>query len=164
MLRKNPLKQLDLNLLRLFIYIFELKNLTHTAEALHLSQSAISHALGRLRQSLGDELFYREKGELHPTLYAKRLYPTVKQSFENLEQIFQTNHLLSDSKLGELAQQPSEQAGVPLCDLQDGAGLVGFAVGSIDQLHHELLLLAAGAVDVLQGHLDLGHGASIPHG
>ena len=105
MLRKNPLKQLDLNLLRLFIYIFELKNLTHTAEALHLSQSAISHALGRLRQALGDELFYREKGELHPTLYAKRLYPTVKQSFENLEQIFQTNHLLSDSKLGELAQQ-----------------------------------------------------------
>ena len=105
MLRKNPLKQLDLNLLRLFIYIFELKNLTHTAEALHLSQSAISHALGRLRQALGDELFYREKGELHPTLYAKRLYPTVKQSLENLEQIFQTNHLLSDSKLGELAQQ-----------------------------------------------------------
>lgn len=105
MLHKNPLKQLDLNLLRLFIYIFELKNLTHTAEALHLSQSAISHALGRLRQALGDELFYREKGELHPTLYAKRLYPTVKQSFENLEKIFQTNHLLSDNKLGELAQQ-----------------------------------------------------------
>lgn len=105
MLHKNPLKQLDLNLLRLFIYIFELKNLTHTAEALHLSQSAISHALGRLRQSLGDELFYREKGELHPTLYAKRLYPIVKQSFENLEQLFQTNHLLSDSKIGEMAQQ-----------------------------------------------------------
>ena len=105
MLHKNPLKQLDLNLLRLFIYIFELKNLTRTAEALHLSQSAISHALGRLRQALGDELFYREKGELHPTLYAKRLYPTVKQSFENLEQIFQTNHVLSDNELGELAQQ-----------------------------------------------------------
>lgn len=105
MLHKNPLKQLDLNLLRLFIYIFELKNLTRTAEALHLSQSAISHALGRLRQALGDELFYREKSELHPTLYAKRLYPTVKQSFENLEQIFQTNHVLSDSKLGEMAQQ-----------------------------------------------------------
>lgn len=105
MLHKNPLKQLDLNLLRLFIYIFELKNLTRTAEALHLSQSAISHALGRLRQALGDELFYREKGELHPTLYAKRLYPTVKQSFENLEQIFQTNHLLSEDKLGEMAQQ-----------------------------------------------------------
>ena len=102
---KNPLAQLDLNLLRLFIYIFELKNLTRTAEALHLSQSAISHALGRLRQALEDELFYREKGELHPTLYAKRLYPTVKQSFENLEQIFQTNHLLSEGKLGELAQQ-----------------------------------------------------------
>lgn len=105
MLRKNPLKQLDLNLLRLFIYIFELKNLTRTAEALHLSQSAISHALGRLRQALGDELFYREKSELHPTLYAKRLYPTVKQSFENLEQIFQTNHVLSDNELGEMAQQ-----------------------------------------------------------
>lgn len=105
MLHKNPLKQLDLNLLRLFIYIFELKNLTRTAEALHLSQSAISHALGRLRQALGDELFYREKGELHPTLYAKRLYPTVKQSFENLEQIFQTNNVLSDNELGEMAQQ-----------------------------------------------------------
>ena len=82
MLHKNPLKQLDLNLLRLFIYIFELKNLTHTAEALHLSQSAISHALGRLRQALGDELFYREKVNCTPPCMPNGFIPPSNKALK----------------------------------------------------------------------------------
>jgi ribose 1,5-bisphosphokinase PhnN len=65
MLHKNPLKQLDLNLLRLFIYIFELKNLTHTAEALHLSQS--------LRQRLSN------RGQDSQEVIEKRLAGSVNE-------------------------------------------------------------------------------------
>lgn len=82
MLRKNPLKQLDLNLLRLFIYIFELKNLTHTAEALHLSQSAISHALGRLRQALGDELFIGKKVSCTPLCMPNGFIPPSNKALK----------------------------------------------------------------------------------
>lgn len=116
MLNKNPLRQLDLNLLRLFIYIYEFKNLTHTAEELHLSQSAISHALNRLRQALDDELFYREKGELHPTPYAKRVYPTIRQSFNQLANVFQTTHTLTDDQLSEIAKQSFNQLTIAMPD------------------------------------------------
>lgn len=116
MLNKNPLRQLDLNLLRLFIYIYEFKNLTHTAEELHLSQSAISHALNRLRQALDDELFYREKGELHPTPYAKRVYPTIRQSFNQLANVFQTTHTLSEDQLSEIAKQSFNQLTIAMPD------------------------------------------------
>lgn len=121
---KNTLSQLDLNLLRLFLRIYELKNLTHTAEELHLSQSAISHALNRLRQAVGDELFYREKGELHPTTYAKRLYPTIKHTFDNLEQIFQATHALSNEELSELAKQSFDKLTIAM---QDEIELIVFA-------------------------------------
>ena len=77
---KNLLAQLDLNLLRLFLSIYHTRNLTQTAEQLHISQSAVSHALNRLRQALDDALFYREKGGLHPTAYARRIYPILHQA------------------------------------------------------------------------------------
>lgn len=132
MTQKNLLKQLDLNLLRLFIHIYELKNLTHTAEQLHLSQSAISHALARLRQALGDELFYREKGTLYPTPYAKRLYPTVKSTFNHLEQVLQIPTSLTDAKLSELAKQTFEQL---IIAMQDEIELIVFNK-LVSQVHH----------------------------
>ena len=50
---------LDLNLLRVFDALVEEKSATRAGERLGLSQSAISHALSRLRYVLNDELFVR---------------------------------------------------------------------------------------------------------
>ena len=54
-------KRIDLNLLRVFDAVFEDRNLLRAGKRLHLSQSAISHALSRLREALQDELFVRRR-------------------------------------------------------------------------------------------------------
>lgn len=50
------LKGLDLNLLRSLAVLIDTRNVTHAAERLHLSQSAISAQLARLRAGFGDPL------------------------------------------------------------------------------------------------------------
>ncbi|MBH8716840.1 LysR family transcriptional regulator, partial [Pseudomonas aeruginosa] len=55
-----PLSRLDLNLFRVFEVVYRERNLTRAAALLHLSQSAVSHALARLREQLGDPLFVRQ--------------------------------------------------------------------------------------------------------
>jgi hypothetical protein len=49
-------KGLDLNLLIALDVLLQEKNITHTGERIHLSQSATSSALARLRSFFSDEL------------------------------------------------------------------------------------------------------------
>jgi len=46
------IQQLDLNLLKVFQSLYQEQNMTRTAEALHLTPSAVSHAIKRLREAL----------------------------------------------------------------------------------------------------------------
>jgi DNA-binding transcriptional LysR family regulator len=50
---------MDWNLLRLMAVLYRTENVSRAAEELGLSQSAVSHALGRLRAQFGDPLFVR---------------------------------------------------------------------------------------------------------
>lgn len=52
---------LDLNLLRVLDALLEQRSVTQAGQKLGLSQSATSHALGRLREALGDPLLVRSK-------------------------------------------------------------------------------------------------------
>ena len=69
--------QLDLNLLRVFDALLDERNVTRAGARLGLSQSAVSHALGRLRQLLGDELFVRRSSGMDPTPRALEIGPAV---------------------------------------------------------------------------------------
>jgi DNA-binding transcriptional LysR family regulator len=79
----------DLNLYRVFAAIYRTQNLTRAAEQLHLSQSAVSHALARLRQQLGDPLFVRDQQRMRPTPQAQQLWPQLEQGLQLLEQLAQ---------------------------------------------------------------------------
>jgi DNA-binding transcriptional LysR family regulator len=79
------LRSLDLNLLIVFDAVVETRSITAAAERVGLSQSAVSHAIGRLRESLGDQLFVRSRHGLTPTPGAQKLLPSVKQALELLE-------------------------------------------------------------------------------
>src|SRR3546814_17857935 len=72
------MSEIDLNLLRVFDTLFELGNVTKAGARLGLTQSAVSHALGRLRQSIGDPLFVRAPGGLQPTARAIEIAPGVR--------------------------------------------------------------------------------------
>ena len=78
------LRSLDLNLLTVFEAVYELGTVSGAADRLALSQSATSHALSRLREACGDDLFVRARQGLSPTPVAQAMYPAIKQALEAL--------------------------------------------------------------------------------
>lgn len=72
---------LDLNLLRVFFAIWDLRSLTAAGARLGLTQPAISHALRRLRERFNDPLFVRAANRMLPTDVAVRLHAPLDQAF-----------------------------------------------------------------------------------
>lgn len=77
---------LDLNLLRVFDAVMTEQNLTRAASRLAMTQPAVSNALRRLRDSLGDELLIRTAHGVKPTPRAENLWPAVRQALSALEE------------------------------------------------------------------------------
>lgn len=75
----------DLNLFRVFVTLLEEKNATRAGERLGLSQSAVSHALRRLREMVGDDLFIRGQTGLRPTPRALEIAETARTALKLLE-------------------------------------------------------------------------------
>ncbi len=80
------LARLDLNLLRVFHQLLRDKRVSAVAQALGMSQPAVSSALGRLRAALGDELFLRTPRGMEPTPYAQQLANPVALALDGLQQ------------------------------------------------------------------------------
>jgi DNA-binding transcriptional LysR family regulator len=76
---------LDLNLLRVFDALAEEGSVTRAGARLGLTQSAVSHALGRLRHALRDELFVRGPDGMRPTARAQEIAPRLRQGLHQLE-------------------------------------------------------------------------------
>ena len=75
----------DLNLLRLFEAVYSGGGVTRAAEMLNLTQPAVSHALNRLRDQVGDPLFVRLGQGLTPTPAAHRLIGPVRRSLGEID-------------------------------------------------------------------------------
>lgn len=71
------LRSVDLNLLPALDALLRLRHVTRAAEEVGLSQPAMSHMLGRLRDVLGDDLLVRGPSGLALTARAKELAPRV---------------------------------------------------------------------------------------
>ena len=67
MVNSIDLARVDLNLLVLFDVVMAERHVGRTAQRLHLSPSAISHGLGRLRRLLNDPLFLKTPKGVVPT-------------------------------------------------------------------------------------------------
>ena len=76
---------LDLNLLRVFDAVMAERHVTRAGDKLYLSQSAVSHALTRLRHALKDELFIKVPGGVMPTPRAEELALPVSSALRQLE-------------------------------------------------------------------------------
>lgn len=76
---------LDLNLLRVLSVMLEERSVTRTGARLGLTQSAVSHALGRLRELLGDPLFTREGRSMRPTTRATEIARAVQAALDQLQ-------------------------------------------------------------------------------
>lgn len=88
---------LDLNLLRVFDALYEEHSATRAGDRLGLTQSAVSHALARLRDFIGDELFVRTSEGMVPTPRAHALAPRVRRGLLEVQSAFQVDAFAPDS-------------------------------------------------------------------
>jgi DNA-binding transcriptional LysR family regulator len=80
------LRSVDLNLLPVFEAIYEERNLSRAADRLAMTQSAVSHALSRLRSVFRDELFIRQPRGVVPTRVADLLYATLRGALASVRE------------------------------------------------------------------------------
>jgi len=81
-------RTLDLNLLRVFDVVMVERNVTRSAERLAMTQPAVSNALRRLREAIGDELFVPGPTGVTPTPQAEAIWPAIRESLAGLRALF----------------------------------------------------------------------------
>jgi DNA-binding transcriptional LysR family regulator len=98
------LKDIDLNLLRLFDAVYRTRNVSRAADLLDLTQPAASQGLSRLRTLLHDPLFMRTAGGVQPTPRAQRLADPVRHALATLEQALGESAGFEPAKSGRTFQ------------------------------------------------------------
>lgn len=87
----NDLRRIDLNLLVILDALLSEQHVTRAAERLHLSQPAVSHALARLRDLLGDPLLVRAGSGLVPTARALELAAPLAETLAQVQSLLAPN-------------------------------------------------------------------------
>ncbi|WP_297083589.1 LysR family transcriptional regulator [uncultured Demequina sp.] len=75
----------DLNQLRTFVVLYEMRSLTGTADRLHVTQPTVSYTLARLRKRFGDDLFRREGHVMVPTPRATQLFGPLHEALAQID-------------------------------------------------------------------------------
>nr|WP_292875273.1 LysR family transcriptional regulator [Microbacterium sp.] len=110
--------RVDLNLIKVFVAIYETRSLTVAGERLFVTQSAVSQSLARLREQLDDVLFERTGRGMRPTPLADALFPSFREALMAIERTLETVHgfdpatsertfRLALSELGEIGWMPA---------------------------------------------------------
>lgn len=144
---------IDLNQLRTFVTLYELRSVTATAEKLHVTQPTVSYTLGRLRRRFGDDLFRREGNVLVPTPRATRLFGPVHEALAQIDAAIIDPDDFSPSTL-------ADEVGLALTSIGEQTFLppVMAALGAqAPYLHLRVERLDADAVEegLLRGSIDL---------
>ena len=77
------MKTTELNLIPIFVAIYEEQSLSKAAKRLDISQPAVSKALKRLREVYDDPLFHRSTNGVEPTSFAMDIYPAFEAALAN---------------------------------------------------------------------------------
>ncbi len=77
----------DLNLMPVFLALMEERNVTRAAERLGITQPALSNALNRLRDTLRDPLFIRERYGMRPTQLAEEMAPVIRTALAQFDEL-----------------------------------------------------------------------------
>ncbi|MCL9781420.1 LysR family transcriptional regulator [Vibrio sp. S4M6] len=116
-------KSVDLNLLVAFQSLYQTHSVSEAAKLCHVSQSAMSHSLQRLRATLNDPLFQRVGNQMQPTPRAHEVFPRIEQILTMVKQ-----HVLAEKPF-----KAEEYDGVWKIGLTDYAEQL-FATKIYDQL------------------------------
>jgi DNA-binding transcriptional LysR family regulator len=89
---------MDLNLLTVFEALMHEHSVTRAASRLGLSQPAVSSALRRLREDLGDPLLLRTRAGMRPTARAEQILLSISSAFDSLQNGVQSGTSFSPEK------------------------------------------------------------------
>jgi len=81
------LNRIDLNLLVTFEALMDTGSVTKAAAHLGRTQSAVSHALARLRDQVGDPLMVKVGGRMQPSPFALQLIEDVRPILRQIERV-----------------------------------------------------------------------------
>ncbi len=90
MLNRTNLARIDLNLLVLFEAVLEELHVARAAARLHVSPSAVSHGLGRLRRLMNDPLFLKQPKGVVPTERARLLAVPIAEILERAREVIES--------------------------------------------------------------------------
>ncbi|MBT1444566.1 LysR family transcriptional regulator [Shewanella sp. JM162201] len=76
--------KLDLNLLRVFLCVYQQQSFSRAADMLGLTQSSVSNAVQRLKSQIGEELFVRAGRGITPTAAAHQLYRGLSHAMDDI--------------------------------------------------------------------------------
>ena len=88
---KKPLSAIDLNLLVAFDALISERHVSRAAQKLGRSQSALSHALARLRDLFQDELFVRSQQSMQATQRALELAMPIRAALDRIDLAIHSN-------------------------------------------------------------------------
>ena len=80
------IRSVDLNLLPVFEAVYEEQSLSRAAVRLAMTQSAVSHAVTRLRAMFSDELFVRRSRGVVPTPTAEAIYAKLHDALGSMRE------------------------------------------------------------------------------
>jgi DNA-binding transcriptional LysR family regulator len=152
------LNRIDLNLLVVFHHLLLEKRVSRVAQVLAMSQPAVSSALGRLRSTLGDDLFVRTQHGMEPTPYALSLAQPVAVALSDLQEALTVrsafkpatdarNFVIAMTDVGEMYFLP-----VLIDELNRNAPAVTLQIVSVTHLTFKEDM-ASGRIDIAMGLL-----------
>lgn len=150
------LTRFDLNLLVVLEALWSERHVGRAAERLHLSQSATSHALSRLRTAFDDQLFIRNPRGIVPTPLTVELMPRVAAVLESVRLVAGPRGPFDPSRLqATLSVAATDHAVLTvvapvLAAIQAAAPDVVLKLRSADS-ESALRMLDAGELDIVLG-------------
>ncbi|MBI1403300.1 MAG: LysR family transcriptional regulator [Porphyrobacter sp.] len=148
------LRRLDINLLLVFDEIYATGKFTAAAKRLGLTQSAISHAVKRLREIFGDELFVRLPHGVQPTPRAHELRPKLANALALIRDAVSPPRFdpLSDARVFRIGATDNQIALFAGALTARGGGRIGFEFRPIIR-QQALEALQLGEIDLTLGFL-----------
>lgn len=92
----------NMDRLKVFFHVYTQRSVGRAADALHVTQPAVSQAIRKLEEEIGTSLFIRQHRRIIPTSAADRLHEVTAPFMENLATCLDTLHHGREEPHGEL--------------------------------------------------------------
>ncbi|MEC3920412.1 LysR family transcriptional regulator [Nocardia sp. CDC160] len=156
--QSSELRGMDLNLLVVLDALLIERSVTGAAARLHLSEPAVSRALGRIRRTLDDPILVRAGRVMTPTPHAQAIEPEVRELIERVQRLFtsaRTTDLRTVTRdLTVLAHYALPAVYGPALLQRAAAEAPGISLRFVPESHVDLPLLRDGVADLEIGIID----------